>query len=191
MSRLTLLLLIIIPLATLPGCQTNPNRSPSETIVGGTAAGTGAGALIGWAAGKPGTGAAVGAAFGFLASAIQADADSREKKRIDEERRSTRVTYVERRAPVREEYRSERDERRDRAYNYLYDAQRTTDRVRAESLLKKSLTEYRTPEAHTALGELYEAQRDWAGAESEYRRALDLDPGYRPADDNLQRLQRR
>lgn len=190
MSRMIVISLVLVALVALPSCRTNANRSPSTSIVGGTAAGAGLGALVGWAAGKPGTGAAVGAGVGLLAGAIQADADARERDRQDEIR-ARRTVIVREEADRDRVYRSERDERRDRAYDYLYEAQRSSDPVRAERLLKLSLTEYRTPEAHTALGELYESQGDGAAAESEYRRALDLDPEYRPAEDDLRRLGRR
>jgi len=81
--------------------------------------------------------------------------DARAVKVAQDEERRRRVTYIERRdPPVRTEDRSDRDERRDRAYDYLYQAQRSSDTARSDSLLKRSLTEYRTPEAHTALGDI-------------------------------------
>ena len=41
---------------------------------------------------------------------------------------------------------------------------------------------WENPEAHNSLGELlYHFDRDWAGAEREFKRALQLNPGYAPA----------
>ena len=177
---------LCLALMALPACRTNPHRSPGGTVVGSTAAGAGLGALIGWAAGDAGAGAAIGAGVGLIAGAIQADEDAQARDELESYSRRRRV--VVREASV--QYDSPYADRELRARDLLARAQRTPSTPEAIRLLKRSLTEFRTPEAHTALGEIYEYEGSRTRAAGEYRRALDLDPDYRPARDHLARMGR-
>ncbi len=182
MSKFTATFLIC-GLFLLTGCQTNPHRSPGGTVVGSTALGAGFGALIGLAAGDPGVGAAIGAGVGLLGGAIQADQDAQAR---DAHFHDSPPVYESEARPV-VVYKS-RAPREVVARRLLARALRSANEERSERLLKESLTEYRTPEAHTALGELLERQGNYSRAEREYERALDLDPDYRPARYRLSQL---
>lgn len=176
---------LLISLIVLPSCATNPNRSPGGTVFGSTVGGAGLGSLIGWAAGDAGLGAAIGAGVGLIAGAIQADEDARVR---DEIYRPIEEEVIIRRRVPRVEH-SEFAGRETRARDYLARAQRTSDISLSIQLLKRSLKEYRTPEAHTALGDIFRGQGNDPRAINEYGRALDLDPDYRPAYEKLDQLQ--
>ncbi len=164
----------------LSSCSTNPHRSPGGTVFGSTVGGAGLGALVGWAAGDAGVGAAIGAGVGLIAGAIQADEDAQARDRHFHD--APREVVV---RETRRDYRDNYAVRESRARDLLSRAQRTGNISESIRLLKRSLTEYRTPEAHTALGEIYEHRGNLSRAENEYRRALDLDQDYRPARDHL------
>ena len=69
-------------------------------------------------------------------------------------------------------------------YTGLADIDQLADNPRlAREALQKALDlDSGLPEAHNSLGELlYHFDRDWAGAEKEFKRALQLNPGYAPA----------
>lgn len=60
---------------------------------------------------------------------------------------------------------------------------------KAENYLKKSLVkDIDSPEPHNLLGVLAENRRDFERAGKHYRAALDLDPTYKPAQSNLERI---
>lgn len=184
MNKFAILALVACVFA-LPSCRTNPHRSPGGTVFGSTVGGAGLGALIGWAAGDAGAGAAIGAGVGLISGAIQADEDSRARDDLYYAPRE-RPVVVRRRTVYVE--RSEYAERQTRARDYLARAQRTSNTSESIDLLKRSLTEFRTPEAHTALGEILERQGNYQRARNEYERALNLDQDYRPASDRLDQL---
>ncbi|MEW6048452.1 MAG: tetratricopeptide repeat protein [Bacillota bacterium] len=70
----------------------------------------------------------------------------------------------------------------------LMDSQRWEE---AGAVLKEALrVNYRVPALHYLLGELYERQGNEAAAIGAYRRALEIDPTYRPASERLERLRR-
>lgn len=69
-------------------------------------------------------------------------------------------------------------------YTGLADIYQLSDnpRLARESLQKALELDNQLAEAHNSLAELlYRFDRDWAGAEKEFKRALELDPNYAPA----------
>lgn len=67
----------------------------------------------------------------------------------------------------------------------------TQDYVKARTYLKKAISENMdSPEPHNLLGVLLENKGDRILAIKHYRAALDLDPAYRPAQKNLERITR-
>lgn len=69
-------------------------------------------------------------------------------------------------------------------YTGLADIYQLSDnpRLARQSVQKALELDNELPEAHNSLAELmYRFDRDWAGAEREFKRALELDPNYAPA----------
>lgn len=65
------------------------------------------------------------------------------------------------------------------------------DFVKAKEYLKKAIVENMdSPEPHNLLGVLAEFEGDTSTALKHYRAALDLDPTYKPANENLERATR-
>jgi DNA-binding response OmpR family regulator len=62
---------------------------------------------------------------------------------------------------------------------------------KAKEYLKRAITEnLDSPEPHNLLGILAEYEKDLSTARKHYRAALDLDPTYKPANENLERTSR-
>ncbi|MCL5069608.1 MAG: response regulator [Actinobacteria bacterium] len=63
------------------------------------------------------------------------------------------------------------------------------DYEKAKEYLKKAISEdVNSPEPHNLLGVLAEYRWDFSTARKHYRAALDLDPAYNPASENLERI---
>jgi TolB-like protein/DNA-binding winged helix-turn-helix (wHTH) protein/Flp pilus assembly protein TadD len=78
----------------------------------------------------------------------------------------------------------EKDPNYPRPYTGLADIYQLSDnpRLARESVQKALELDGQLAEAHTSLAQvLYRFDRDWAGAEREFKRALELDPNYAPA----------
>jgi tetratricopeptide (TPR) repeat protein len=150
---------------TLPGCSSMNRQEKGAAI--GAGAGAGLGALIGAATGSWAWGAVIGAGAGALGGYVIADITE------EDEPYTGSVSQTQ----------------RQEAEDYVRRANQSTSAEESERLLLRSIEIHPTPAAHNNLGILYLQKGNRSAAESEWRRALALDPDYRAARDNLNRSQ--
>lgn len=178
----TAMLLLAAGALALTGCRNWEERHTGGVVLGG-ATGAALGALVGSAAGNWGKGAVIGAGAGALTGYLVAESTrprfSRPPRRYEVEHRE--VVY-------RSDPPSEADRRQADAEAYFQRGLWAEDEMEAERLFKKSIDLYPSPPAYNNLGLIYIRRGEREEARRMWRKALDLDPDYHPARENLRRL---
>jgi hypothetical protein len=164
MSRGLWVGLVAVSLLWLPACSSWENRHTKGVAIGGLAGG-GLGALVGSALGSWGWGAVIGVGAGALAGYIIADSSASEPARTT----------------------GTADRRAAEADQYFVQARKAQTAAESEYYLKRSIELRPTAAAYNNLGLLYLQSGDRARAQEMWQKALDLDPGYVPARENLDR----
>ena len=184
MTRCVLLTLLILTLTLLPGCRSWDERNTGGVVLG-TAAGAGLGALIGGAAGNWGKGAVIGAGAGALTGYVISESSKPRPRPPVRYYEPERRTVVYRDPPP-----SSADIRKADAEDLFQRGLWASSEADAEYWFLKSLDLYPTPAAYNNLGLLYLKQGKRDRARDMWERATRLDPSYRPAHENLERLDR-
>jgi tetratricopeptide (TPR) repeat protein len=160
--------LAVALVVTIPACS-SWSRGAKGAALGGVA-GAGLGALIGSAAGSWGWGAVIGAGAGALAGYLIAEA--------------TAPSEPHHAAPPPAPL-SEADRRRQQADDYFRQARVAKTASESEFYLKKSIELHPTAAAYNNLGLVYLQSGDKRRAEEMWQKAIEIDPGYKPAVENL------
>jgi tetratricopeptide (TPR) repeat protein len=161
---------LLIVLLAMPGCQGWQDKHTEGTVIGG-AAGAGVGALVGSMTGSWAWGALIGMGTGAIAGYVIADHSGVENTRVDTVRGTP----------------SEADLRRQEADRHFQSALSAKTPSESKYHLQRSLDLYPTPAAWNNLGTIYINEGQRRQAEEAFLKALDLDPNYTPARDNLAR----
>jgi tetratricopeptide (TPR) repeat protein len=155
----------------LSGCKNWEDKHTEGTLIGG-GVGAGLGALIGAASGSWAWGALIGLGTGALAGYVIADQTGEDTSRVDT------VTGTP----------SEADQRRldaDRQFQAALAAKTPSE---SRYHLQRSIDLYPTAAAWNNMGTLHVNDGERRLAEDAFLKALDLNPNYAPARDNLARL---
>jgi hypothetical protein len=151
----------------------------------GAAVGAGSGAVVGGVIGSKsgscGKGALIGAGAGALLGYVIANES-------DPARDRPRTVGAPPPPPPRYEAGDPNVAKKDEATREFQTAMAARDAVTTEYHLRRSLDAYPTPAAYNNLGLVLLNGGDKTGARENFRRALQLDPAYEPALQNLEKL---
>lgn len=166
-ERIVALLLAVGLILPLSGCSSWESRHTKGVAIGGLAGG-GLGALAGSALGSWGWGAVIGVGAGALAGYIIAEASGPD------------ASEAPRGLSADERAEGEADK-------YFVQARKAKTAAESEYYLKRSIELKPTAAAYNNLGLLYLQNGERERAVSMWEMALDIDPGYVPAKENLGR----
>lgn len=171
MKNIQLAVLAIATGLSLSACHSWEDRHTKGTLLGG-GIGAGVGVAIGAATGSWAWGMLIGAGAGALSGYIIADSSGSDASSPGASGSGA----------------GEAELRRQEADRHFQAALSAKTPSESRYHIQRSLDLYPTPAAWNNLGTIRVSDGEKLEAERAFRKALDLDPGYGPARDNLARL---
>ncbi len=184
-------LTMMVVLAFMWGCASGSLTTREKGALAGAGLGATAGAVIGHQTGNTGEGAAIGGAIGAVSGALVGD-------KLQAQEEETRKARLEAQRAREEAEEAKMEARRARVASAKRKCEDYFEKARIAANPEDKIYFYKKglrlcPEnapAHNRLGEIYLKIGKKDDAAYEFRRALEIDPDYYPAQRNLDRLRK-
>jgi tetratricopeptide (TPR) repeat protein len=172
------------------GCASGGLTTREKGALAGAGLGATAGAVIGHQVGHTGSGAAIGGALGAASGALVGDKMQAQDQEIQEAKTEAQRAREEAAEAKREARKKKIAKPRRNCEDYFEKARIAANPEDKVYFYKKGLRLCpNNASAHNRLGEIYLKMKKKKDAEYQFRRALEINPDYYPAQRNLDKLE--